>query len=147
MANRKFAKAASPLKKTSELPDLLEQIAVGIAQELVTGKTVLKGELDINTKCTVLKTLIAYRATDEKLEAPEEEGGAFNGYRKGLSAAGGSGTGNPAGTVGRGFAPPSLTLLSGGGSVDQSGDGADDEDSDPSGEEGEGDDGAAEAGD
>ena len=147
MANRKFAKAVSSTKKTSELPDLLEQIAIGIAQELVTGRTVLKGEIDINTKCTVLKTLIAYRATDEKLEAPEEEGGAFNGYRKGLSAASGSGAGNSARTDGRGFAPPTLTLLSGGGSVDQSGDGADDEDFDPSGEEGERDDSPAEASD
>jgi hypothetical protein len=88
--------------QASELQNKLEVIACGIADEMITGNTMLKGQLSIQDKCNVLKTLSGYLAVSNKVEPPEELGGAFNGYRKSVETNRGERAGDTAGTDGRG---------------------------------------------
>ena len=94
----KFGNNNATQAKLSELGPKLEVIACGIADELITGTESLKGQLNITDKCSVLKTLTAYYGMVNKVEVPEELGGAFDKYRKGISAqntgGGGSSDGN-----------------------------------------------------
>ena len=101
MSKLKFG-AKKTAAQASELQNKLEVIACGIADEMITGKTVLRGELSIQDKCNVLKTLSGYLAVSNKVEPPEELGGAFNGYRKSVETNRGERAGDTAGTDGRG---------------------------------------------
>jgi hypothetical protein len=94
--------AKKTVAQESQLQNKLEVIACGIADEMISGNTMLKGQLSIQDKCNVLKTLSGYLAISNKVEPPEELGGAFNGYRKSVETNRGERAGDTAGTDGRG---------------------------------------------
>lgn len=97
MSKMKFG-AKKTVAQGSELQSKLELIACGIAEEMISGTTQLKGQLSIQDKCNVLKTLSGYLAVSNKVEPPEELGGAFNGYRNAVTANRGERTGDSPGT-------------------------------------------------
>lgn len=82
----KFAPTGGAQVKNTALSLKMDEIAIGIAEELISGKAVLKGDLGISDKCNVLKTLSGYYSMVNKVEVPEELGGAFGNYRKTISA-------------------------------------------------------------
>lgn len=90
----KFGTKANAQSKMSDLGPKLDVIACGIADELISGETTLRGELPIQDKCNILKTLSAYYSMVNKVEVPEELGGAFDKYRKGVAAADSAGGGS-----------------------------------------------------
>lgn len=78
-------------KNTTAIAGKLEIIALGIADELITGEQVLRGNLDIQDKVKILDSLRNYYATVNKLDAPEHAGGAFDNFRKQIANGGGGG--------------------------------------------------------
>lgn len=78
-------------KNTTAIAGKLEIIALGIADELISGTQVLRGNLDIQDKVKILDSLRNYYATVNKLDAPEHAGGAFDNFRKQIANGGGGG--------------------------------------------------------
>lgn len=79
-------------KNTTAIAGKLEIIALGIADELISGTQVLRGNLDIQDKVKILDSLRNYYATVNKLDAPEHAGGAFDNFRKQIANGGGGGS-------------------------------------------------------
>lgn len=87
-------------KNTAAVAEKLEIIALGIADELISGAQVLRGNLDIQDKVKILDSLRNYYATVNKLDAPEQAGGAFDNFRKQIAnggRGGNSASGNASG--------------------------------------------------
>lgn len=78
-------------RSTTAIANKLEIIACGIADELISGTQVLRGNLDIQDKVKILDSLRNYYATVNKLDAPEHAGGAFDNFRKQIANGGGGG--------------------------------------------------------
>lgn len=93
---RKFVKPKTDVVR-SELSLDIEKIASGIAKELLTGTSILIGQLTIQDKCKVLQTLMGYYVAANNVNPDEEHGGGFNEYRGEVEAAGGGGRGNSRG--------------------------------------------------
>lgn len=86
-------------RSTTAIASKLEIIACGIADELISGEQVLRGNLDIQDKVKILDSLRNYYATVNKLDAPEHAGGAFDNFRKQI-ASGGRGGDSSSGDAG-----------------------------------------------
>lgn len=95
MKNKFLDRSAQRSSASTQIASKLEIIACGIADELISGQQVLRGNLDIQDKVKILDSLRNYYATVNKLDAPEAAGGAFDNFRKQIANGGGGGNSLP----------------------------------------------------
>jgi hypothetical protein len=79
--------------QSKQLREKMELIALGIAEQILTGKSTLPGAEELSEAQSALKTLTQYYGAVNKVEVPDLEGDAFDAYRAEVAAP--VGGGNP----------------------------------------------------